>query len=102
MIKVNRNYAQTTTTPQPPNYWTTASIKPTEPAIGCPCTREDPYGVLWIIPGNETIVRPCPGDSVGNASWKCDHVNGRCQFNTPQPNYSGCTSLAVVALRESV
>ena len=47
----------------------------------CKCIQIDLYGSSWIIPANETLVKSCKEGTIGNMSWTCDYVNGKCQFH---------------------
>jgi len=68
----------------------------------CPCNTIDYYGNEWIIQPNETKVQNCTKGAVGNATWKCDYVNGHCQFHTNQPDYSQCRSLELMEISDLV
>ena len=89
--------ASTTTKIAPPTT-TKASTTTTPVNDHCPCNTIDHYGNEWIIQTNETKVQNCNEGAVGNASWKCDYVKGRCQFHPNQPNYSECHSLKLMEI----
>jgi len=68
----------------------------------CQCNQIDPYGTMWNIPVNTTLVKRCKEGSVGIMNWTCDYVQEQCQFHSSQPDYSQCLSLELLSISNDV